>query len=117
MLTPMSITLKRTAFIAVSLAISAGAAMADKIDGNWCSPTNATMTIEGPSVTTPSGKVTRGDYYRHHFDYIVPDGDKEAGARVHADLIDEDHIILTLTPPKAAKPGQPEIWKRCQVVS
>lgn len=117
MLAPMSMTLKRAGLAALGLTLSVTAARADKIDGNWCSPTNATMTIEGPSVTTPSGKVTQGDYYRHHFDYIVPDGDTEAGAHVHADLIDPDHIILTLTPPKAAKPGQPEIWKRCQVVS
>ena len=91
--------------------------MADRIDGNWCSPANATMTIEGPRVVTPGGKVTQGDYYRHHFDYIVPEGDKEAGAHVHADLIDEDHIILTLTLPNATTSGTPETWRRCQVVS
>jgi len=117
MLAPMSMTLKRTAFIALGLVLSAVVAKADVIDGNWCSPTNATMTIEGPRIVTPSGKVTHGDYYRHHFDYIVPDGDKDAGAHVHADLIDEDHIILTMTPPNATNSGQPEIWKRCQVVS
>ncbi len=107
----------RMLIAAFGLALSAGTAWADRIDGNWCSPDNATMTIEGPQVVAPSGKVTRGDYYRHRFDYIVPDGDKDAGAHVHADLIDEDHIIISLTPPKATDPGKPEIWKRCQVVS
>jgi hypothetical protein len=117
MLAPMSLTLRHAAFIALGLALSATAARADKIDGNWCSPTNATMTIEGPRVVTPGGKVTQGDYYRHHFDYIVPEGDEDAGAHVHADLIDEDHIILTLTAPNATGTGKPEVWKRCQVVS
>jgi len=113
----MSALLKLAFLTALGLALSAGAAWADRIDGNWCSPANATMTIEGPRVVTPSGKVTQGDYYRHHFDYIVPDGDKDAGAHVHADLIDPDHIILTLTLPQATSSGKPETWKRCQVVS
>ncbi len=117
MLGVMSTMRRRLLATAFALALSTGTAMADRIDGNWCSPANATMTIEGPRVVTPSGKTTQGQYYRHHFDYVVPDGDRDAGALVHADLIDEDHIILTLTAPDATTPGNPQVWKRCQVVS
>ena len=92
-------------------------ALADRIDGDWCSPANATMTIEGSRVIVPSGKVITGQYDRHHFDYVVPQGDDGAGAHVHADLIDEEDIIVTVTPPAATTPGAPEVWKRCKVVS
>jgi len=75
------------------------------------------MTIEGSRVIVPSGKAITGQYNRHHFDYVVPQGDDGAGAHVHADLLDEEDMIVTITPPSATTPGAPTFWKRCKVVS
>ena len=37
------------------------------------------MKIRGPEIVTPGGNLTRGDYTRHSFAYVIPAG--EAGAR------------------------------------
>ncbi len=113
----MSMPLKRLVPAVVALCLSSGAALADRIDGDWCSPANATMTIDGSQVVVPSGKAITGQYNRHHFDYVVPEGDDAAGAHVHADLIDEEEMIVTVTPPSATAPGAPVLWKRCKVTS
>ena len=57
-----------------------GLAGADAIDGDWCEAGGArSLSIDGPSIRIPSGAEIRGEYDRHAFRYVGPDGDPEAG--------------------------------------
>ncbi len=105
-------------FFAVAFAIflSATAAVADAIDGRWCNGAEQ-FTIEGPTITTPAGNRLQGNYDRHGFDYIVPDGEAGAGDRVVMAL-QSDHLLhLQRTPGGGATPGPVEQWRRCANIS
>lgn len=51
---------------------------ADSIDGRWCHKSSQ-VTIEGPTIITPSGKKVTGEFDRHEFNYKIPAGDQHAG--------------------------------------
>jgi hypothetical protein len=72
-------TAKRAA-IALFLILAPFSALADAIDGDWCSTGDAgQFRIAGASITTPAGTQTTGNYTRHAFSYVVPVGDPGAG--------------------------------------
>ena len=75
------------------------------------------MTINGSQVVTPGGKTIIGRYTRHHFDYVIPQGEENAGNRVSADQIDDQNIQVTEGRHTADPPNAHVIWKRCEVVS
>ena len=102
---------------AIALAISSGIAHADQIDGTWCSPTGESITIEGPQAVIPSGNMIDGNYDRHHFDYVIPEGDVDAGAKVMADQIDDNTIRVAHSDRVQENTGASEIWIRCNVTS
>mgnify|MGYP003394224019 CR=1 FL=1 len=83
-------------------------ARADEIDGNWCGPDKRLLTIQGPSITTPGGKQIKGDYDRHAFSYVVPDGEPGTGATVAMRLLNQQ--TMRLLPPNG---GAEQIWRRC----
>ncbi len=95
---------------AALLALAAGGARADAIDGNWCASDGKVMSIEGPRIVTPGGTPATGDYSRHAFAYTVPAPDSGAGNEVRLVLVDEDTVRVVAGPP-------PEIWRRCDVTS
>ena len=95
---------------AALLALAAGGAWADAIDGNWCASDGKVMSIEGPRIMTPGGTAATGDYSRHAFAYTVPAPDSGAGNEVRLELVDEDTVRVVAGPP-------PEIWRRCDVTS
>ena len=64
-------------------------ALADAIDGNWCSGDGKRMSINGPAIVTPGGHQISGDYTRHYFIYVVPAGEAGAGATVRIQLLGE----------------------------
>ena len=56
----------RYPFIALSNLLRG--ALADAIDGDWCSMTEAKqLRFAGPNITTPAGQQTTGNYSRHAF--------------------------------------------------
>ena len=83
-------------------------ALADKIDGDWCSPDGRHFTIAGSNITTAEGRALTGDYGRHFFAYEIPAPDVKAGARVEMALADEFTVYLRIGPE-----GATEVWKRC----
>lgn len=113
----MTLFAGRSILAIVFLTASTVAAMADRIDGNWCSPAGATMSIEGTRGVTPGGNIVKGRYDRHNFDYEIPKGESNAGGRVSASQIDDQHIRVTAAPPNQAEPAPHAIWTRCEVVS
>jgi len=91
----------------LSVALSAGTAWADAIDGDWCHADGKRLTINGPDITTPAGAKLKGDYDRHHFSYVVPAGELGGGATVSMQLLSE--LNMRLTPPA----GEDQLWRRC----
>ena len=113
----MIVTIKRCLLISFMLLATTTNAVADQIDGTWCSPSGDSMTIEGSRIVTPGGHVVTGRYNRHHVDYEVPEGEAAAGSRVSADQLngEEIRVIVIAKDPSASAPS--EIWTKCQVTS
>ena len=67
------------------------------------------MKIRGPEITTPGGTLTRGDYTRHSFVYVIPAGEAGAGETIS--------IILLSEYLAHARQGGPDapivVWNRC----
>lgn len=103
--------LKRMLLAAV-LCVAAAPALADAIDGDWCSTTDpAHFSIAGPIIVTPAGTQTTGDYRRHTFTYVVPEGDPGAGRTIAMRQLNEQEILVSVDG------GTPVLWRRCEVVS
>lgn len=92
--------------------ISANAARADAIDGNWCDTKGKTMSISGSTIVTPGGTRMDGQYSRHRFAYTVPEREIGAGTPVSMSLVTENTIRL-----QAGTSGSPETWHRCEHTS
>ena len=97
----------------LGLCVAAAPAYADAINGDWCKDA-ATLHIEFPStIRIQSGKDVAGDCSRHACHYKVPAGEKDGGAEMLLQLINEDTMELF----NGATKAPPETWKRCQPVS
>ena len=98
--------------LTLSLLAPTERAWADEIDGNWCFADGRRLSIQGSDLVTPGGKRMTGDYDRHAFAYVVPDGEKGAGSTVFMVQLNEETIWVKIgTPPPAA--GDSETWRRC----
>ncbi|MGG5820562.1 hypothetical protein [Falsiroseomonas sp. HW251] len=86
----------------------APAALADSIDGNWCTEGGLRMTIQGPSLVSPGGVRMAGEYTRHGFSYTAPAGEPGAGGRVDLTLRGENMVIA-----QAASGSIEPTWRRC----
>ena len=96
-------------FMAASAVLTvAASARADAIDGSWCYK-GRHLAIEGPKIIIPSGKQITGDYDRHGFIYMVPPGDKGAGATIFMGILDDETMELRVGSERA----KPETWRRC----
>jgi len=94
--------------LAVVLCSLSGKALADQIDGDWCFPRDGrNLSIQGDDIVTPSGTKTTGEYTRHAFRYVVPDGDPGAGSEINMRQLNDLTIVLR------HPDGIEETWKRC----
>lgn len=94
--------------------LSAGAARADVIDGDWCSPDGKHLSIRGPDIVTPGGTRASGNYDRHAFSYVVPARDPNAGFTVAMRLVNEETMQFRIGADAQAAAGAPmQIWHRC----
>ncbi|MGH6921376.1 MAG: hypothetical protein ACREJ0_27185 [Geminicoccaceae bacterium] len=85
-------------------------ALADQLDGDWCFPGDGrNLNIQGDDIITPSGTKTTGDYRRHTFSYVVPDGDPGAGGEIFMSQLND--LTMVLRQPD----GTEETWKRCDL--
>lgn len=94
---------------ALGLAMLAGPAFADAIDGNWCHSDGRRFTIRGPKIVTPGGKRMEGNYSRHWFTYTAPAPEPGAGQMIFMALADENTVHLRL----GEQTSTPETWVRC----
>ena len=99
-------------FLAGLLTLLASPALADAIDGDWCSTTDpAHFSIAGSIIVTPAGTQTTGDYRRHAFSYVVPEGDPGAGQMIAMRQLNEEEILVSVDGAEAI------LWRRCEVIS
>ncbi|MCW3473433.1 hypothetical protein [Limobrevibacterium gyesilva] len=91
-----------------ALLLAAHSARADAIDGAWCHAPAQRMMINGPSIVTPAGTKTQGDYTRHAFSYVVPAGDPGAGTTIQMRLLSEEAVQV-----RAGESAPVETWLRC----
>jgi hypothetical protein len=99
-----------TALTAAGLLLQTGVGRADAIDGDWCSADGRRMSISGEQITTPGGKRIQGNYSRHAFDYVVPDGESGSGDVVTIVLRGE-YLALSR---RGAVDGPSTEWRRCK---
>jgi len=93
-----------------SLMVTSPVAYADAIDGDWCDKSGRHLSIDGPNIKTPNGKVTTGNYDRHGFFYKPATGEN-ANKTVQMQLLSDDLMEMTLPN------GATQNWRRCEVVS
>lgn len=102
------------AFALVFLGFGISPAMADSLDGNWCSQDGRRLLIEGGMIITPGGTEMQGDYQRHTFSYIVPENDSGAGSFVFLQQwSDEMMKVFVGADEVSARQGEGEVWNRC----
>ncbi len=92
----------------LAIALGPSSALADKIDGEWCAPDGRRLAIAGPAITTPGGARITGNYSRHHFSYVVPKAEVDAGVTVEMSLRSEEEVLVQPRPN-----AQIERWHRC----
>ena len=85
-------------------------AMADQIDGNWCSSDGRNVTIDGDKIRTPGGTVMTGEYERHSFRYVVPKDEPNAGMVILMVQVN-DEIINVIE----GKDTTLHVWRRCKL--
>lgn len=102
-------------FAVAGVAVSALPALADQIDGDWCSADGKHLSIEGPRIMIPSGAEISGQYDRHGFRYTGPAGDPEAGQSIEMQQRSDEEMWLQRSVGGEKMPV--ETWRRCQVTS
>lgn len=113
----MSTSSLRRQIIAVvalgAIALSAGPALADAIDGDWCFSSHH-MNIDGSTIVTPARNKIQGQYGRYRFAYVVPAGEAGAGSEITMVMIRGQEIVHLTRP---GQTGGPEVWRRCKPIS
>jgi len=98
------------ALAAIGVLLQTGASRADAIDGDWCSTDGMRMSIKGVQITTPGGKHIEGNYSRHAFDYVVPEGENGSGEVVNV-ILRGEYLALSRQGPAD---GPTREWRRCK---
>jgi hypothetical protein len=109
--------LKFVLLTAALITASTQNALADRIDGTWCSPDGKSVSIDGCNVVTSRGNAVDANYNRHHIDYIVPAGEPDEGSLFRADQLNDNQISVVLISADGGSKGNPEIWTPCKPVS
>ena len=94
---------------ALGLAMLAGPAFADAIDGDWCHSDGRRFSIRGPEIVTPGGKRMEGNYSRHWFSYTAPASEPGAGQTIFMTLANENTVYLGHGEAATTQ----ETWVRC----
>lgn len=94
-----------------AIALQAGVARADQIDGDWCFSDGRHVAIDGPEIVTPAGTLLTGIYRRHSFHYVVPKEEPNAGSTVHMFQLNDETMSVRVGPNTAVVTIQE--WYRC----
>ena len=102
---------------AIVLAVVAGSAHANRLDGIWCSPDGRRITVDGLDVITPGGQRTTGVYGTHDFSFAVPENERDAGAVIWMKLVDENTARVSTVSNEPSEPPPHGLWRRCAYTS
>ena len=105
----------RFAIVMIIIFMQSPFAVADAIDGQWCFE-GKSFSIDGSKFVTPGGNSITGEYDRHGYAYVVPEGEPGASSRIEMTLIDDVTLNLRRPVPQSGT-LKTEIWKRCEVIS
>lgn len=97
--------------LAVCLALTALPVQADEISGAWCGPDGQSLTIRGSRVLAPSGIETDGLYSRHRYEFVMPEGGRDAGQAVVVQQLSEEEVLVSFGG------GASVSWTRCRPVT
>lgn len=84
-------------------------ALADSIDGKWCSEDGRRIDISGSSGIWGKGVSLKGDYFRYTFLFEMPAGEPDAGQKVEMRLRRADQKMLV-----RIGDGDTKVWQKCQ---
>jgi hypothetical protein len=107
--------MRLASLIFIALFTGAAPALADAIDGDWCSINGGHLRIEGPQIELAPGLILEGTYNRHAFSYVAPANNPEAGAIIQFVLRSEEEMRRVRKPD--AMPEHEDIWRRCSATS
>lgn len=94
--------------VALAACIGATPALADAIDGEWCSDDGRHLSIAGPAIVTPGGTRMQGAYTRHSFLYTAPQSEPDGGQEVSMRLLSETVVQIRFGPERPV-----QTWHRC----
>lgn len=99
-----------------ALAAWAGPASADQIIGYWCSPSGSqSIKVDHSSVVSPGGRTVEAQVRRHYLEFVIPQGEANAGAKFTADQLGEERISVKII--SKGGTSTPEIWVPCKPIS
>ena len=88
-------------------------ALADSIDGSWCSKDGKHLSINGSEIILPNGVKTKGAYGRHEFLYNALPSDADPDVQFFLKLRSEDSMNSYVL--KNHQRSDPLSWERCAV--
>ena len=97
-------------FIVTFLTVSP--VMADEIIGEWC-PTGGGRSVMIRDYTDVmfNGQTVKANVDRHHVDFVIPSGERDAGASFSAAQQNDEQIRVTIGSKRT------EVWTPCKPVS
>jgi hypothetical protein len=100
--------------VAAVVMFAVSPALADSLDGHWCSKDGRRLHIQGPAIVTPGGTSMQGDYQRHSFSYIVPANEPGAGSFIYLQQWSEEMMkSFSGADEASARQGEGQVWNRC----
>lgn len=83
-------------------------ALADSIDGKWCSEDGRRIEINGSAGIWGRSLSISGDYFRYTYLFQMPSGEPEAGQKVEMRFRRSDQSIVV-----RIGEGEGKVWRKC----
>lgn len=99
------------------VSMGGGPAVAEGLDGHWCSPDGQRITVDGPNVITPGGQKTIGAYSNENFYFKLPEKEWHAGSVIWMELKSESTVRVSTVSKNQNGPPPHGLWKKCDITS
>ncbi len=96
--------------------LSIDSALADSVNGEWCSSDGREIEILFEEVKLSDGTEAHGEYDRHHYVFRIPTNGEQGGATVDLVLADRDIAYVRYYSEAGLElSSEPEKWTRCEL--
>ncbi|MDD9922720.1 MAG: hypothetical protein OXQ92_10650 [Boseongicola sp.] len=100
----------------LALVLGTNVAVADSVNGLWCSGDGRQFEISFEEVTLDSGEVVFGDYDRHHFLFTMPSHSRLGDTTVELVMGMKDRAIVRYISQSGIElHHEMETWARCEL--